>query len=110
MFPRILTRAYGRRLAVHMVRNGAGTMHPVVDVTPFDDGDELDVPGPLRVLHTPGHSDGECVLMAPHEDALFVGDPLTNRNALTGEPGPRVTHPSGTTSTDQAYASLARIE
>jgi glyoxylase-like metal-dependent hydrolase (beta-lactamase superfamily II) len=49
---------------------------------------ELDVPGRLRVIHTPGHTEGQCVLYAPFEgqcvlyapfeDALFVGDAVNN--------------------------------
>jgi glyoxylase-like metal-dependent hydrolase (beta-lactamase superfamily II) len=50
------------------------------------------------------------VLVAEGQDAILVGDAITNMNAVNGAAGPRVTAPNGNVSTEQAYASLARIE
>jgi nicotinamidase-related amidase len=40
-----------------MIANGGAKQLKVAEVIGFDDGDELDVPGRLRVIHTPGHTD-----------------------------------------------------
>ncbi|HTY96005.1 MAG TPA: MBL fold metallo-hydrolase [Solirubrobacteraceae bacterium] len=106
----MLRQAQGRRALRHMVANGAAKQPKVAQVIPFDDGEELDVPGRLHAIHTPGHTDGHCVLYAPLDDALFVGDAMNNLNIFTGEEGPQVPSRVANTSTDQAYESLSRIE
>jgi len=106
----MLKYPHGRRGFRHMVSNGGAKQAKVSEVITFDDGDELEVPGRLRAIHTPGHSDGHCVLYAPSEDALFVGDALNNVDLLTGEPGARVAPAMVNVSTSQAYESLSRIE
>ena len=58
----------------------------------------------------PGHTDGHCVLYAPLDDALFVGDAMNNLNIFSGDRGPQVPPKAANTSSDQAYESLARIE
>jgi glyoxylase-like metal-dependent hydrolase (beta-lactamase superfamily II) len=68
----VLKHPHGRRVLRHMIANGAAKQSKVPDVIAFDDGDELDVPGRLRAIHTPGHTDGHCVLYAPGH-----GDPST---------------------------------
>ena len=74
----MLRHAHGRRALRHLIANGAAKQTKVATVIPFDDGDELGVPGQLRAIHTPGHTDGHCVLYAPSHDALFVGDAVNN--------------------------------
>ena len=106
----MLRHAHSRRALRHMIANGGAKQSKVPDVIAFDDGDELDVPGRLRVIHTPGHTDGHCVLYAPIEDALFVGDAVNNIHIATGVPGAQVAPQPANTSTAQAYESLARIE
>ena len=106
----MLRHGHSRRVARHMLSNGGAKQPPVPVVIPFDDGDELDLPGRLRVIHTPGHSEGHSSLLAPAADALFVGDAITAHDVVTGAPGARVTRPAANTSTVQAYESLARIE
>jgi glyoxylase-like metal-dependent hydrolase (beta-lactamase superfamily II) len=106
----MLRHAHGRRVLRHMVANGGAKQPKVAEVIPFDDGDQLDVPGRLQAIHTPGHTNGHCVLYAPSHDALFVGDAVNNIHMFTGQPGARVAPAAANTSTDQAYESLARIE
>jgi glyoxylase-like metal-dependent hydrolase (beta-lactamase superfamily II) len=106
----MLKHAHCRRALRHMIANGGAKQSKVSEVIPFDDGDELDVPGRLRVIHTPGHTEGHCVLYAPFEDALFVGDAINNLHILTGKPGAQVAPRAANTSTNQAYESLSRIE
>ena len=106
----MLRHAHGRRALRHMIANGGAKRPKVAEVIPFDDGDQLDVPGQPRAIHTPGHTDGHCVLYAPSQDALFVGDAVNNIDIGTGESGGRVAPTAANTSTDQAYESLAKIE
>jgi glyoxylase-like metal-dependent hydrolase (beta-lactamase superfamily II) len=106
----MLRHAHSRRALRHMIANGAAKQSKVDEVIAFDDGDELDVPGRLRAIHTPGHTDGHCVLYAPSEDALFVGDAINNIHIATGKPGAQVAPAAANTSTEQAYESLSRIE
>jgi glyoxylase-like metal-dependent hydrolase (beta-lactamase superfamily II) len=106
----MLRHSHARRLLRHMIGNGGAKQAKVAEVMPFEDGEELAVPGRLRAVHTPGHTEGHAVLYAPGEDALFVGDALNNIDLLTGEPGARVPPPAMNTSTGQARDSLSRIE
>ena len=90
----------------------AGVMEiaPVAEVETFTDGDVLDVPGHPRVIATPGHTPGQCSFLLPEHDALVLGDTLEGFNVLTGRYGPQI-GPDGTnTSSEQALASLDRLE
>jgi glyoxylase-like metal-dependent hydrolase (beta-lactamase superfamily II) len=106
----MLKHAHSWRALRHTIANGGAKQSKIPEVIPFDDGDELAVPGRLRVIHTPGHTEGHCVLYAPSEDALFVGDAINNLDIVTGQPGAHISPKSATVSTDQAYTSLSRIE
>jgi glyoxylase-like metal-dependent hydrolase (beta-lactamase superfamily II) len=106
----MLRHAHSRRALRHMLANGGARQSRVPSVIVFDDDDELDVPGRLRVIHTPGHTEGHCALYAPFEDALFVGDAVNNIHTVTGQPGSHLAPRAGNASTDQAYESLSRIE
>lgn len=56
---------------------GPGPYEPVVDVTPVDDGDVVDLGGlGLRILDAPGHCRGEIALLDEKNGALFAGDAL----------------------------------
>lgn len=106
----MLRHSHGRRFLRHAISNGGAKQPKVAEVITFEDGDELDVPGRLQVVHTPGHTDGHCVLYAPADDALFVGDALNNIQILSGQPGVYLPAAAMNTSTPQALASLERIE
>ena len=69
----------------------------------------LPLPGGMVVLHTPGHTDGECVLHLPGRRALLTGDALVTLDPYNGRRGPRVIAPSATHDTEQARASLAPL-
>ena len=106
---KMLRHAHTRRLMRHMLANGGAKQAKVAEVIAFDDGDELHVPGQLRAIHTPGHTEGHCVLYSPSEDALFVGDAVNNVDIVSGQSGARVAPDAANTSTEQAYDSLSRI-
>jgi glyoxylase-like metal-dependent hydrolase (beta-lactamase superfamily II) len=82
----MLRHSHGRRALRHMIANRGAKQAKVTEIIPLDDGDQLDVPGRLRVIHTPGHTDGHCVLYAPSQDALFIGDAVNNIHIVTRQP------------------------
>jgi glyoxylase-like metal-dependent hydrolase (beta-lactamase superfamily II) len=94
----------------HIVRNGGAKRLKVGEVTTFADGDTLDVPGRPRVIHCPGHSHGCVALHFEGHGALLVGDVLCSRNPLTGKRGPQVPPSAFNVSSDQALASLSKLE
>jgi glyoxylase-like metal-dependent hydrolase (beta-lactamase superfamily II) len=90
----------------------AGGLRPVKieSVSTFTDGAQLDVPGRPRVIHTPGHSPGEVVLVFEEQGALLAGDALCTWNPLTGRPGPQLMSGAFALSSERAMAALDRIE
>ena len=82
---------------------------------PGVDADHALVPGPLalpgapQVVHTPGHTDGSCVLFLPERRALLTGDALVTLDPYNGRRGPRIVAPSATHDTAQSRASLAPL-
>jgi glyoxylase-like metal-dependent hydrolase (beta-lactamase superfamily II) len=102
-------RATWKLLAL-AVRSGGVRRPKIAEVTTFDDGQVLDVPGHPLVIHTPGHSNGHVVFHFPDRGALMAGDALCTWNPLTGRPGPQIMPAAFATSLAQAQASLARLE
>jgi glyoxylase-like metal-dependent hydrolase (beta-lactamase superfamily II) len=96
------------RFLLWSMRRGALRATPLLEVAAFSSGSTLDVPGALRVIHTPGHTAGNTALHAPALDALFVGDTLATLAVTSGRQGPQVAPFSA--DPEQALASLARIE
>lgn len=94
----------------HIVRHGGLKRQRVVEFATFADGDTLDVPGRPRVYHCPGHSHGCVALHFEDHGALLVGDVLCSRNPLTGRRGPQVPPAAFNVSSDQALASLSKLE
>jgi glyoxylase-like metal-dependent hydrolase (beta-lactamase superfamily II) len=74
----------------HMARRGGAKPRGVEPDETFADGDELDVPGRPRVLHTPGHTAGHCALLLADRGVLFVGDSICTWNPLTGTRTPQL--------------------
>jgi glyoxylase-like metal-dependent hydrolase (beta-lactamase superfamily II) len=69
----------------------------------------LPLPGAPEILHTPGHTDGECVVHLPGRRALLTGDALVTLDPYNGRRGPRIVAPSATHDTAQAQDSLAPL-
>ncbi len=105
-----LWRPAAIRLFLHLAHMGGARIARPESAETFGDGDELDVPGGLRVVHAPGHSPGCCVLHLEDRGVLFAGDVLYTLNPVTGRRGPQVGPRSFNVSTQQALDSLARIE
>lgn len=105
-----MLRPFFARYVVHIVRAGGTKIPPLAEVSSFADGERLDVPGRPLVVHTPGHSPGECVLHLEDRDVLFSGDALVTLDTATGYVGPSLLTPPFVRDPDEALASLARIE
>lgn len=105
-----LWRPAAIRLFMHLSHAGGASITRPTELETFRDGDVLDVPGSPRAIHTPGHSAGHCCLAFPEHRALFVGDALCTLNTLTGRRGPQIAPGAFNDSSEQALASLRRIE
>lgn len=97
------------RLLFELTRNGGGKPRPIHEVRTFSDGEQLDVPGRLHAIHTPGHTAGHCVLLSEASGALFAGDAICSLNPLTGERGPQLLPKAFTRDVRQALGSLDRL-
>lgn len=103
-----LRHAHAWKLLAHLV--SSGFPKKVHSVTTYEDGDELDVPGRPRVVHTPGHTAGHCALFFESKGVLVVGDELCTRNPLTGARGPQPMPSAFNLSTGTILDSLAKLE
>jgi glyoxylase-like metal-dependent hydrolase (beta-lactamase superfamily II) len=99
-----------RRIVAHIVRHGGARPPKLRTPTLYADGDVLDVPGRPVAVHAPGHAPGLCALHVPAEGALFVGDAICGWSTVTGAEGPILPPREFNQSTEQARASLARLE
>jgi glyoxylase-like metal-dependent hydrolase (beta-lactamase superfamily II) len=97
------------KLIGHLASAG-GVPKPVQEVTTFRDGDELDVPGKPRVVHTPGHTAGHVVFFLESRGVLVMGDLLCTLNPLTGGRGPQLLPQGFNISSATMLDSLSTIE
>ena len=97
------------KLMAHLTSAG-GIPKPVQNVTTFRDGDELDVPGKPRVVHTPGHTAGHVVFSLESRGVLLMGDLLCTLNPLTGKRGPQLMPRAFNVSSGTMLDSLSKIE
>lgn len=94
----------------HCVANGAVRPGTMPESVPLVDGAALDVPGRPTVTHTPGHTDGHCVLEFSDHGVVFVGDLLCTVDPVLGQrAAPQLQTRASNTDSDQAYESLARL-
>lgn len=93
-----------------LLRAGGTKIVPVAEVSTFDDGEVLDVPGRPRVVHTPGHTRGSASLHVPGRELVFTGDALVTWNVMTGRHGPQIMPAAFNESSEQALASLSRLQ
>jgi glyoxylase-like metal-dependent hydrolase (beta-lactamase superfamily II) len=107
LLPYLRHRACWRTLA-EFTRGGRAP--GVQELETFEDDEVLAVPGNPRVVHVPGHTLGSVVFHFEAHDALFVGDVLMHWNVFTGRPGPQIAPGALNHSTEQAMASLERLE
>jgi glyoxylase-like metal-dependent hydrolase (beta-lactamase superfamily II) len=98
------------RLIWHLGRNRALKPRPIREVRTYRDGETLDVPGGLRVIHTPGHTAGHCAFHLERQGVLVVGDALCTLNPVTGARGPQLMPRSFNLSSAKCLDSLTRIQ
>jgi glyoxylase-like metal-dependent hydrolase (beta-lactamase superfamily II) len=98
------------RLIWHLGRNGALKPRPIREVRTFEDGETLDVPGALRVIHTPGHTAGHSAFHLERRGVLVVGDALCTLNPVTGARGPQLMPRSFNLSSATCLDSLTKIQ
>lgn len=97
---------------VHAAVNGFMFPTWVKDVTPFDAGAPLDVPGHPRAVPTPGHTEGHVALLLEDRGVVFTGDSIATLNVLTRERGPQLMpdelngDPAATRSSLEALSAL----
>ena len=91
------------------LRHGGLRTHHLTEVSTFDDGAALDVPGSPRVIHVPGHTAGSAAFHVADRDAIFVGDAFVTLNVMTGATGPQL-FPNFNADNEQAKRSLDRFD
>lgn len=100
-------RPYTATMLGTAVVNGVFTLPHLTKTVSVKNGDILDVPGRPQVLHTPGHTPGEIVLLLPEKKILISGDTLVTRNLFTGKLGqPQLASPILNTNYREAKRSL----
>lgn len=97
------------RAVAHMLRNGVARTPPVLEVSTYDDGSVLDVPGRPRVLGVPGHTAGNCALLIG-DDLLITGDALITINIYTWERTPLIPAAFFNDDSELALESLSVLE
>jgi glyoxylase-like metal-dependent hydrolase (beta-lactamase superfamily II) len=105
-----LIRPAAYRMIGHIVANGGAKPNRIGEVTTFTDGEVLDVPGRPQVIATPGHTHGHVALHFSNHDTLVVGDEIVTYHPLSGRRGPRIQPSAFNVSSEQALASLDRLE
>ena len=59
---------------------GGGPYQAILDVTPIDDGDRIDLGGiQLRIIDLPGHCDGQIGIVDETHSNIFVGDAIGDK-------------------------------
>ena len=100
-------RAYTAKMLGVAIVNGVFTLPHLTKVQIVEDGQILDIPGRPKILHTPGHTNGEICLLLENRNVIITGDTIVTRNLLTGELGsPQITNPVLTNNYKQAMRSL----
>ncbi|MGA9596939.1 MAG: MBL fold metallo-hydrolase, partial [Acidimicrobiia bacterium] len=64
------------RFALNAIRRGGLRSEHVTDISTFEDGETIDVPGKPVVVFTPGHTQGHCSLHLPERGVVITGDAL----------------------------------
>jgi glyoxylase-like metal-dependent hydrolase (beta-lactamase superfamily II) len=97
------------KIMASMVASGALWAPAVESMTPFADGDILDVPGRPRVVASPGHTYGHVSLHLEDRDTILAGDALVTLDPYTGYRGPRIVARAATADSEMAFESLDRL-
>jgi glyoxylase-like metal-dependent hydrolase (beta-lactamase superfamily II) len=110
----LLGNAWRHHMAFNML--GHAVFHGLLRERGIDrprtmvDGERLDVPGRPRVVHVPGHTAGEVVLVLEDRGVLISGDTIVTENMRTGQPGgPQFPHVSLNGQDADARRAIGRV-
>ena len=92
-----------------MAAAGALKVKGISETQVLEAGTALPVPGRPTVVHTPGHTDGHCILQLPDRGIVLSGDALVTLDPYTGKSGPQIVASAATNNTRQSLASLQAI-
>ncbi|WP_411375139.1 MBL fold metallo-hydrolase [Arthrobacter sp. MPF02] len=92
-----------------MAAAGALAVKGVSTTQPLRAGEALPVPGRPTAVHTPGHTDGHCILNLPGRNTVLSGDALVTLDPYTGRKGPQIVASAATNDTALALASLEAL-
>lgn len=99
------------RYFIEVFRSDGTDVPPVTAVETFADGTDLDVPGHPRVMHVPGHTEGQVAFYLPDREVLFCGDALATVDFETWQGNtPQLMPPWLNVDHEQARDSLSRFE
>ena len=104
-----LTHPGSLPVLARMAAAGALGVKGLKAVTTLKPGRILPTPGNLTAVHTPGHTDGHCILYLPDRDTVLSGDALVTLDPYTGRKGPQIVASAATKDTRQALESLEAI-
>lgn len=96
-------------LLAAMAAAGALSVRGVSETQPLKPGTAVPVPGHPTVVHTPGHTDGHCILHLPDRGIVLSGDALVTLDPYTGKSGPQIVASAATNNSKQSLASLEAI-
>jgi glyoxylase-like metal-dependent hydrolase (beta-lactamase superfamily II) len=88
ILPYLLRHPSAVKAPLHFALNGALRTRGVTNVTTYTSDGELDVPGQLRAIHTPGHTPGSTIYLLPHAAGAFTGDALVTHDEIGHHRGP----------------------
>lgn len=95
---------------LNVVAKGGLRPEHVVEVTTFEDGTALDVPGRPVPVHTPGHTTGHVGFHLPERGVLVTGDALVTVDVWNrADRGPQLIHAPFNHDHAQATDSLGRF-
>lgn len=101
----VLTQFRALPVIVAFLRNRAWWPRPIKEVHRYREG-ALAVPGSPRMLYTPGHTLGHCVLHFPDRDTVIAGDAVVTFNPYRGIHGPQIVSGAATADEERALTSL----
>ena len=103
----VLKQGPTRRLYFRALKAGGIAGQTLKGARTYRAGDEL--PGGLRAIATPGHTDGHMALHLPDRDVVFVGDAIVTKDPYTDLEGPRLVARAATKDVARNLASLDAI-
>lgn len=94
----------------HMVRHGVIGTAPVLEASTFEDGEQLEVPGAPRVVHVPGHTEGNRALFLEDEELIFTGDALITIDIYSWDIRPSIPADFFNDDSERALSFLENLE